>query len=368
MVIKKYLVDDMKEAMEKISDELGPDATIVSSRKVKKGGFLGLFKNVRLEVIAAYDNFDYHRQMTDKAFSTTMSYNKTLLEQVNELKDIVTNLQSSKMDQLNNLNSGRILSDVEMKIDKLLDDLNFTKAVKSRFKDFVEVNGLEASQINEGAIYQFTKKEIEAHAKTNPFLTKKINFVVGPTGVGKTTTIAKLVSNEIIKNRNKVALITLDTYRIAAAEQLKVYASILDIPLQVCYSPKDFKEALKMFEDYDYIFVDTTGRSSMNIENLQNYFNLSEDITVFLAFTPTVKFSDMAQILKNYKAYNYDRLILTKLDESRIHENILNLMYYSKTPISHLCFGQKVPNDIETANKENLVKFAWPKVKNERPS
>ena len=185
---------------------------------------------------------------------------------------------------------------------------------------------------------------------------------MGPTGVGKTTTIAKIASNYVVEEKRKVALLTADTYRIAAVDQLRTYANILEVPFRVIYSEDDTKEAIEEFGDYDYIFVDTAGHSHQNEEQLGHTKNLVEilqengDSQVFLVLSATTKYRDLFKIVSSYNQITDFQLIFTKLDETEVLGNLLNLKLYTDKPIAFVTYGQNVPNDIELFNPQKTVK------------
>ncbi len=190
----------------------------------------------------------------------------------------------------------------------------------------------------------------------------RIVIFMGPTGVGKTTTIAKIASNYVVEEKRKVALLTADTYRIAAVDQLRTYANILEVPFRVIYSEEDTKEAIEEFGDYDYIFVDTAGHSHQNEEQLGHTKNLVEilqengDSQVFLVLSATTKYRDLLKIVSRYNQITDFQLIFTKLDETEVLGNLLNLKLYTDKPIAFVTYGQNVPNDIELFNPQKTVK------------
>ncbi len=190
----------------------------------------------------------------------------------------------------------------------------------------------------------------------------KVVFFVGPTGVGKTTTIAKIASRFSVEGGRKVALLTADTYRIAAAEQLKTYANILEIPFRIIYTSDEVEQSLKDFKDYDYILVDTAGHSHQNEaqKEIMNGFIHSVDgmaeKEVFLVLSATTKYRDLVSIADTYSAMTDYKLIFTKLDETTALGNLLNIKLHTGAPLSYVTAGQNVPDDIENFNPQKTVK------------
>jgi flagellar biosynthesis protein FlhF len=193
----------------------------------------------------------------------------------------------------------------------------------------------------------------------------KVIFFIGPTGVGKTTTIAKLASKLKIEEKKKVAFVTADTYRIAAVEQLNTYASIIDCPVSVVYSADELDKAIKGYKNYDVIMVDTAGRthkSKEQIEEITDMINgtkLDEtkfEIETYLTLSVTAKYKDLQRIADAYSDVNDYRILFTKLDETSSLGNILNIKLYTDAALSYTTSGQNVPNDIEIINEQALAK------------
>ena len=214
------------------------------------------------------------------------------------------------------------------------------------------------SNIYQKMILKFGNPECVTPSAKGP----KVIFFVGPTGVGKTTTIAKIASKFSVEGRKKVALLTADTYRIAAAEQLHTYANILEIPFRIIYSIEDVEKSLVDFKDYDYIMVDTAGHSHHNKEQreVMNDFIHSVDGVVekdvFLVLSATTKYRDLLSIADTYSAMTDYKLIFTKLDETTTLGNLLNLKLHTGAALSYVTCGQNVPDDIEEFNPQKTVK------------
>lgn len=190
----------------------------------------------------------------------------------------------------------------------------------------------------------------------------KVVFFVGPTGVGKTTTIAKIASRFCVEEKKKVALLTADTFRIAAAEQLRTYANILEVPFRIIYSDQEVEPIYHEFEDYDYILVDTAGHSHQNEEQKLNsrlMLHSLDDIAeteVYLVVSATTKYRDLISIADTYSEMADYTLIFTKLDETTSLGNLLNLRLHTDAEMSYVTCGQHVPEDIEYFNPQTTVK------------
>lgn len=187
-------------------------------------------------------------------------------------------------------------------------------------------------------------------------------FLVGPTGVGKTTTIAKLASKYKFDYGKSVGFITTDTYRIAATDQLKVYADIMDIPLDVVITKDDINKAIAAMNDKDLIIVDTAGFSHKDKKHRTDMASIISTVdkrykkNVYLVLTATTKYRDIKNIIDTYKSFTDFNIIFTKLDETDAYGNILSAKLYSNTNLSYVCTGQDVPDDIEVIDIQKIVK------------
>nr|WP_308742338.1 flagellar biosynthesis protein FlhF [uncultured Anaerocolumna sp.] len=189
----------------------------------------------------------------------------------------------------------------------------------------------------------------------------KVIFFIGPTGVGKTTTIAKIASTLKLNKKAKVAMVTSDTYRIAAVEQLRTYANILSVPMQVIYTPEEMETAREEFKDYDVVLVDTAGRSHKSAEQRTDLDKLihsvEEDVReVYLVMSATTKYADLVRITEAYSEIANYRVIFTKLDETGSIGNVLNIRMLTGADLSYTTCGQNVPDDIGKLDTQETAK------------
>ena len=207
-------------------------------------------------------------------------------------------------------------------------------------------------------VLKFGKSEPITPAEAGP----KALFFIGPTGVGKTTTIAKIASELFVMQHKKVALLTVDTYRIAAAEQLKTYASIMEIPCRVIYSVEEMRAAAEDFRDYDFLCIDTAGHSMHNEEQRKNTdaflhaFDGVIESDVFLVLSATTKYRDLTDITDSYSSMTQYRLLFTKMDETSAAGNLYNIKLRTGAPMSYITNGQNVPDDIAVFDAQSIVK------------
>lgn len=187
-------------------------------------------------------------------------------------------------------------------------------------------------------------------------------FFLGPTGVGKTTTIAKIASRLVVQDKKRVALVTTDTYRVKAAEQLRTYADILNVPFRIVYVDDDMRSALQEFKNFDFVLVDTAGHSPKNNEQIGNqkqFIDLTRDvmkITVYLVVSVTTKYRDLLNIADTYSKLVDYRIIFTKLDETTTLGNMLNLKLHTGAEMSYVTNGQDVPDDMEVFDAQKTVR------------
>lgn len=189
---------------------------------------------------------------------------------------------------------------------------------------------------------------------------QQVFALVGPTGVGKTTTIAKLAANFAITSKKNVALITSDTYRIAAVEQLKAVGEVLGINVDVVFTPQSIKNAIASHRDKDVILIDTAGRnhrSMLHVSELKAFMDAAQPDEIFLVLSATTRLKDMLDIVKNYENIEFNRIIFTKIDETTTYGPILSLIYKTKKYLSYCTTGQSIPDDIEIADQRKLAQL-----------
>jgi flagellar biosynthesis protein FlhF len=364
----------MAEAMQKVRKELGEDAVILNSKVIYTRGFLGLFKKKNLEVIAAIDPQVVKEKKERKAALTQKSIQD---------KPIV---EKKKVDTLPKRSDGveKELKELKQMIQTLTSKSqydHYPEEVKEVLT-YLQQHDLEESLVFKVAEYltanrekkstQGTSAENSILALTKQFLHDKLSDVpsggvtyqkkyinvIGPTGVGKTTTLAKMAAEAVIEKRKKIAFITTDTYRIAAIEQLKTYAQLLNVPVEVVYKVEDFKKAIEKFNDFDLIFIDTAGRNFREkkyVEDLQKIIDFNEEMETYLVLSLTSKENDLKEIIHQFSTIDINKFIFTKLDETSSYGTMINLMVDHKIGTAYVTTGQSVPEDIEEMEKERIV-------------
>lgn len=375
-------------------EDLGKDAIVMNIKTISPKGIYKLFRKPLVEVTAAVDdNINYKNEKPKPTFTPNVykpanpdiiyddpkpEYKiKTAADSFSEpsaIEQKLNNLQSLLEKQM-------IEKDVEEKKEEKKPEENKSIAFIQLIYNQLVSNDVDEKYANQliseiegtlkkdatmdnilASIYQKIilklgqPKTIEPTGKTPKFI-----FFIGPTGVGKTTTIAKIASKLLVNHKAKVAFLTADTYRIAAVEQLRTYANILGIPLKVIYSEEEMNEAKEEFAEYDCIFVDTAGRSHRNKEQRDDIENLIDTIPedereTYLVLSATTKYCDMIKITETYSEIVKYNLIFTKLDETSSIGNIFNIRMLTNAPISYATTGQNVPDDIIRIDAQTIAK------------
>lgn len=385
MIIKKFQAGTETEAIMMAKEEMGSSAVIMNIKTIKHRGISRLFKKDIVEVTAALEE----RHTTGRIPTNTIDL--VAREQVmpelsvpktNAIEEKLNNLQSMLEDKINK-NEAKV-EEVQNKEKRIENDnaVNM-KFIRLVYRQLIE-NEVDEKYVNQiiDEIEGSLKKESNVDSILAGIYQKiilklgqpkaidisdgnsKLVFFVGPTGVGKTTTIAKLASYFKLEKKAKVALVTCDTYRIAAVEQLRTYANILDIPLNVTYTVEEFNMAVKMFQDYDLILVDTAGRSHKNNEQCNEVFHLINDCEVsdklnkevFLVLSAATKYKDLLRITDVFSYLENYSIIFTKLDETSCLGNILNIKLNTNVPLSYVTSGQVVPDDIAIIDAQKIAR------------
>ena len=422
MTIKKFQGRTEEEAIERARAQLGTDVVIMNIKEIRPKGILSFLKEAEYEVTAAVEkkeqivkpaNFSIHENINftadepieipvpKKAEEKVTNHQADVLKEESRirrereeerqsyyaaregLEERIENLQNFLEKQLAPANNKEQQSP---KVQEKENELSKEQAEGFKFLKMIygillenEVDEKYANMILEdiekvvrtgssvdyilSTIYQ---KMILKFGQPRPIELSnkkpKVVFFIGPTGVGKTTTIAKVASKFKVDEGKSVAFLTADTYRIAAAEQLRTYANILDNPFSIVYTPEEVNDAIAKVSDCDLVLIDTAGFSHKNSEQGDDIKRLIDSVDkkyekeVFLVVSATTKYKDLLSIADVYRGIADYRLIFTKLDETSAYGNLLNLRLYSGAELSYTTNGQNVPNDIELFNTQKIVK------------
>lgn len=429
MQVRVFESDNMDSALRQIKEALGPDALILSSRTVRKGG-MGLFGKPVLEVTAAIDpaaeadsgqhenqeidslprlNAALAKQLEKRVYDESpndqISYQEIWQQEKKNLTDSRPNPYARNMQpeqpRLNEIKTevGELRDLIKNLVRELPEQIE--KATQSKaqpiFYPAANMQGSKAHDSNQivlealthlgieaeaaqtiahYAISQLSTRQITDPAVLNAFFSKTIAELVqttgsilpqsgeqkrlaliGPTGVGKTTTIAKLAAAFLLAGGKRVAMVTIDTYRIAAVEQLKVYGEIMNLPVEVVMSADQLRDVLDRHSNKDLILIDTAGRSpkdDVSLNELQNFLDVDPAIEPHLVLSATTRERDLYETYSRFSALSPKSLLMTKLDECESLGVLLNIHLRNNCPLSYLANGQKVPEDLVQADAEGV--------------
>ena len=400
MIIKKFQAKTENDAVEAAKKELGSAVVIMNVRKVKRKGPFGFLLPQLTEVTVALEEESEQkvqslRKNTDSQNGNAVKAEKTaesrhvaegeLQGQKNFERQLENSMIEEKLDSLHSLLEQQLKKpeeeteeapEEEIKEDemsrfiKLVYNTMLDNEVDEKYANLI-IDEMEKNNkpgtpfdhaladVYQKMILKFGNSQELTESQKGP----KVVLFIGPTGVGKTTTIAKIAAEYQLDKKKKVALLTADTYRIAAAEQLRTYAGILEVPFRVIYSAEEISQAVRDFQDYDYIMVDTAGHAHQNedqreiIKGLIHAADGLTDTDVFLVLSATTKYNDLKKIVDAYREVTDYRLIFTKLDETEERGNMFNIRLYTGAEICYVTCGQNVPDDLESFNPQKTVKL-----------
>jgi len=385
MRVKRYLMKDMSKAMTHIRADLGPDAVILSSRQVRRDGFLGRLRAPVWEVLAAADSAQPNQALlktllsSERAMATSenLPANESALppqqdssytEELRALRQEIRDLQAAvtQLTRRSAIAPVLQLPPLLQEVHQSLLDQRFLPEVATditlKVAQTLSPQALSDRRAIQGqmALYLanlLTVKELSRLHDDHP----PILFMVGPTGVGKTTTIAKLAADYALRKNIPVTLATTDTYRVAAIQQLETYGEILGLPVNVVYSPDELRDLAEKQTDDGIILVDTPGRSPFNsaeLDSLRSFLEPVPNKEVFLALSACTKGADLEQAVSRFGPMMPDGLLFTKLDETDAVGPLFNTACRTGLPLTYVTTGQKVPDDIEIARPDRVARWA----------
>lgn len=364
MKVKKYIGKTSYEAMNKMKMELGPDAIILNTRTIRKKGIKGLFKKPMVEITAAYEEKDLllFKKPKDDNFIKINNELATLKNMMEQISANVVENDSKFPVELEKYRSKLIENGVEYyTATSILRNLNLQV-------DFISKDDKTIENIIRYTLMEYIG-DAEPLNLDNQY--QKIIFFIGPTGVGKTTTLAKIAAQLVMEKKYDIGLITSDTYRIAAVDQLKTYSDILQLPLKIIYNQEDMHKTLASFREKNIVFVDTAGKNHREIDEKDEIYKIMSSIKnkeVYLVLSGATDYNTLKSIINHYSFIENYKIIFTKLDEAENFGNILNVKYLTKNPVSYITTGQNVPDDIEILDKGKVVSWLIGEKANERSS
>lgn len=377
MKVKRYEVTSVQEALNRIKEELGPEAIVISTKTLKNT------EPRIIEVIAAVDYGGDLKTEMPKDVSPEVVVSKRFASRLDWLEGNITELKDALSRLENRWNIQRELHDLRDRIDALFEFLHMESSFSGndqlgRVYSLLLKNGISkplASRI----MCQVRSDPLFGAAKTVDDLLRivervvegviekekekpagRVKIFVGPPGVGKTTTVAKLAARFQIDEGKKTALISTDTYRIAAGEQLKIYAKILGVPVRVVEDKNGFKKSLEDFSDRDVILVDTAGRPSHDssyLNRLREMFMGCTPADVYLLLSATSSSEHLIDVSSQFSLLDYNHLIFTKMDECQRFGSLLDVIERTRKPVEYITNGQNVPQDIRRVSSELVARL-----------
>lgn len=420
MTIKKFTAKTEEEATAKAKQELGTACVIMNVRQIKPTGILKAFKSPTYEVTAAIEekeykmggnqtvkssvsaentgkinlsaNEDIHAILKDAPLGssaeskTTSTYSGTRQttsgqKNMDGFEERLDNLQTMLEERLAPMQEKKSpqedeeerriksIQETDVKVLKMIYNTLLDNEVNERYAnlliDEIERSSNKSTSVDMVLANVYQKMILKFGQPATIDLSgkkPKVIFFIGPTGVGKTTTIAKIASKLKVESGRKIALLTADTYRIAAEEQLRTYANILDTPLTIIYEPEELAQEIQKVKDADVVLVDTAGFSHKSVQQKEDTKRLIQALPetyqkeVYLVLSATTKYRDLIEIADSYKEIANYKMIFTKLDETSAYGNLFNMRMYTQADMSYITNGQNVPDDIDVFNTQSIVK------------
>ncbi|HPI93108.1 MAG TPA: flagellar biosynthesis protein FlhF [Deltaproteobacteria bacterium] len=337
----------MKDALTQIKSELGSNAVIVSTREIKESGY-GLMSRPLIEVVAAvdYDEDAFIKRMQGRKAQSGIQEGRIpaepilpapghIGEEIVELKKMIKQLMSQ----------GKV-TPVHPLREKLV-----SRGIRENLTDLI------FAKLGDESTEEDVKNLLSRLVRVEGPTDDRIRIFLGTTGVGKTTTIAKMAGRAVMSEGKRVALITLDSYRIGAIDQSRIYAKILNIPFFSVTTPLELKTAFNQLGSTDLILVDTVGRSPFCADYVRQLLGFFEGINAcrFLLLPVATRDREMDTITKMFSPLKVDRMIFTKSDEAHTFGSIITHNMIHRTPVSYITTGQRVPEDIEPASREKII-------------
>ena len=365
MKIRSYKGHSLEKIYEVVEKELGPEAVVVSTKKPQgmKGLLPSFLGGDLYELIAVADDLSADRQVLNTAggfdevrhLSRLQAEKWKQMEQtVQELRSDIRSMSRSQVTFADGIDAG--LPEFARGWDP-----RFTKAVREKSAGFFEKDTTAARREVVGSLLR-VEDHFSAAAKQRPHIV----VLVGPTGSGKTTTLAKLASRWALDEHLKVGLITTDTFRVAAVDQIREYATLLGLELRVAFSASEAARAAKSFEDRDVILVDTAGRNHYDQASLMGLRGILQGmgtVTVLLMVPATLERSQVTEMVRNFQILNPNYLVITKVDETRRYDLFTIAASETAHPVAFLTDGQRVPQDIRAARADDLAALLVPEEK-----
>lgn len=376
MRVKRFVANTMQEAIALVKSDFGAEAVILHTKRKRRGGLLGLLGKTKVEVIAATESRapgegrarklarlgDVNSHSTQRNSAHHESAAATELARVREELETIKRALQQTASPTSTSNPAPGSRDTWNQIRSMLLEQEIEEDLTQELLTIVQSRDSFDEMESDEWMWREVRSELAAGIRcADPYTLgeeAKVQCLIGPTGVGKTTTIAKLAANYALLAKKRVALITVDTYRIAAVEQLKTYAEIIGVPVDVAFSPGELKEAVERRSDHDMILVDSAGRSqrnTMQMAELRGFLEVIDSPQIHLVLSATTRLKDMLDTLEHFGTLPISYMIVTKLDETTSFGMLYNLCRLTGKPLSYVTNGQSVPDDIEVAEPDRVA-------------
>lgn len=375
MHIKKYRATSLKEATQIMKDELGAEALILGTRVVPDENDKRL---KQYEITAGYDKFEVAEETKEKVAKQNLAKDISFADEMKKMTERVYQQGKAPKEKVKEVyglapkassetEKTKTVPVVDNRMKEIIKNLTEKEVQKSvvlsimeqlkKYKNFLSKDNLENYvQTCLGSL--ILTKTLDLKVKKQ----NKVIALVGPTGVGKTTTIAKLALIAKIIHKLDVGLISIDTYRLGAVDQLKSFADVSHTDFLVAYEPGEMPALMKKFAKKDIVFIDTVGRNHKNDAQLKSNLDFLSAVKVdetFLVLSATSSTRNLIEIAKKFKMFNYSAFIMSKIDEAVVHGNIVNLSSKTGNPIAFLTNGQTIPDDIISADKDYIANLIY---------
>lgn len=360
MNIKRYIAGSMQEALQMVKEDMGPEAVILETKTLHGSGTGSSKSAKKIEVTAARD-YEPAPEVSSGAAAAgqlqeIMERYRFLEAELQEIKEIILSAEAG------NLLRPEVRYNRPLKIRyQNLRRFGLRPEMINRFME-EKASGVEEAKISATDILHDSLCQVLGRISVGggdeDGRKRKIAAFIGPTGVGKTTTLAKLAALSAIKQGRKAALITTDTFRVAAASQLETYARIMGIPIETTSGRAELQKAVRKHHDSDFIFIDTAGSSPTrkdSIMELKGILQIPERIHSYLVLSATTKYQDLLYIERQFGTLPFASYIFTKLDETEDPTSMINFLVSKERPVSYFCSGQQVPDDIEVASRKRVA-------------
>jgi len=372
MKMLSFLGETPTIALQNAQKECGSEAVVISTKKISNEGKDSV--NMYEITIALEEGHDKKRSIPKQKITTNKNLqNKQKDIQFYDFQDQINNMQISlekvqktlwdPKSQLYDLNIPLEFIDIYTLFEENDFDPEMTYSIMKKTIEQLPV-AMKSSPIKINNFFKLILRRVIAVKHEIPLRThqRKIMMFVGPTGVGKTTTIAKLAARYAYKlgTNYKVGIVTLDSFRVGAVEQLKAYTNIMRLPLEVVKRPEELGEAIERLKDCHYILIDTAGGSQYDMDKIELINQYQEHLTEtpiekMLVLPANVKTTDLYEIYNSYSTLHIDNLIFTKLDETISYGNLISFAHKTKKSICYVSVGQNVPDDLHEADSNYLI-------------